>query len=239
MGRAFWFAVSRHHDHCLVNAEATDSCCGGVHTPPTSHWLSSAAPLAVFFLLAWWAVFPCGRDSAGVGIASSHGLKRGMCGGDRCSTTVQSKAVHGGDERRRVYHYVSNRQRPAMTTDVQVPLIGVGGIGTGKDAYEKIRAGASLVQVLYGCSVSRLSVDSHVRVVGCAFCLTFFASRVFFFLVLFGCLFCAVLSLPRPTVCETQVALSLGVRMVHVVHFATFGLWYECESLPCGYRRRR
>eukprot|EP00904_Undaria_pinnatifida_P010022 jgi/Undpi1/614/HiC_scaffold_10.g04078.m1 len=32
-------------------------------------------------------------------------------------------------------------------TNGKVPLIGVGGVGTGKDAYEKIRAGASLVQV--------------------------------------------------------------------------------------------
>ncbi|CAN0193944.1 unnamed protein product, partial [Laminaria digitata] len=31
-----------------------------------------------------------------------------------------------------------------------VPLIGVGGVGTGQDAYEKIRAGASLVQVRIG-----------------------------------------------------------------------------------------
>lgn len=29
----------------------------------------------------------------------------------------------------------------------QVPLIGVGGVGTGQDAYDKIRAGASLIQV--------------------------------------------------------------------------------------------
>lgn len=29
----------------------------------------------------------------------------------------------------------------------QVPLIGVGGVGTGQQAYDKIRAGASLVQV--------------------------------------------------------------------------------------------
>ncbi|CAN0426130.1 unnamed protein product, partial [Scytosiphon promiscuus] len=29
----------------------------------------------------------------------------------------------------------------------QVPLIGVGGVGTGQEAYDKIRAGASLVQV--------------------------------------------------------------------------------------------
>ena len=31
--------------------------------------------------------------------------------------------------------------------DGQVPLIGVGGIGSGADAYEKIRSGASLVQL--------------------------------------------------------------------------------------------
>jgi dihydroorotate dehydrogenase len=29
----------------------------------------------------------------------------------------------------------------------QVPIIGVGGVSTGKDAYEKIRAGASLIQL--------------------------------------------------------------------------------------------
>lgn len=30
----------------------------------------------------------------------------------------------------------------------KVPLIGVGGVATGREAYQKIRAGASLVQVL-------------------------------------------------------------------------------------------
>jgi dihydroorotate dehydrogenase len=37
-------------------------------------------------------------------------------------------------------------------TKGKVPLIGVGGVATGADAYEKIRAGASLVQV-YSCLV--------------------------------------------------------------------------------------
>ncbi|CAN0418532.1 unnamed protein product [Ectocarpus sp. 12 AP-2014] len=32
-------------------------------------------------------------------------------------------------------------------TKGKVPLIGVGGVGTGQEAYDKIRAGASLVQV--------------------------------------------------------------------------------------------
>jgi dihydroorotate dehydrogenase len=32
-------------------------------------------------------------------------------------------------------------------TGGQIPLIGVGGIGSGADAYERIRAGASLVQI--------------------------------------------------------------------------------------------
>lgn len=32
-------------------------------------------------------------------------------------------------------------------TKGQIPIIGVGGIATGLDAYEKIRAGASLVQL--------------------------------------------------------------------------------------------
>ena len=35
-------------------------------------------------------------------------------------------------------------------TDGRVPIIGTGGIFTGEDAYEKIRAGASLVQVYTG-----------------------------------------------------------------------------------------
>jgi dihydroorotate dehydrogenase len=35
----------------------------------------------------------------------------------------------------------------------RIPLIGVGGISNGKDAYDKIKAGASLVQ-LYTGSVS-------------------------------------------------------------------------------------
>ena len=29
----------------------------------------------------------------------------------------------------------------------QIPIIGVGGVSSGKDAYEKIKAGASLVQI--------------------------------------------------------------------------------------------
>lgn len=57
-----------------------------------------------------------------------------------------------GDERTSV----SNRQRPTLMIDAQVPLIGVGGIGTGKDAYEKIRAGASLVQVLSHYSINSI-----------------------------------------------------------------------------------
>ena len=35
-------------------------------------------------------------------------------------------------------------------TNGQIPLIGVGGISTGKDVYEKIKAGASLVQLYTG-----------------------------------------------------------------------------------------
>ncbi|TMW57114.1 hypothetical protein Poli38472_003039 [Pythium oligandrum] len=37
-------------------------------------------------------------------------------------------------------------------TDGQIPLIGVGGVSTGKDVYDKIKAGASLVQ-MYSCMV--------------------------------------------------------------------------------------
>lgn len=32
-------------------------------------------------------------------------------------------------------------------TSGNVPIIGVGGVGSGRDAYEKIKAGASLIQV--------------------------------------------------------------------------------------------
>ena len=32
-------------------------------------------------------------------------------------------------------------------TEGSIPLIGVGGVSSGKDAYEKIKAGASIVQV--------------------------------------------------------------------------------------------
>ena len=38
--------------------------------------------------------------------------------------------------------------RLCRLTDGQVPLVGVGGISSGADAYARIRAGASLVQVL-------------------------------------------------------------------------------------------
>lgn len=37
-------------------------------------------------------------------------------------------------------------------TKGKIPLIGVGGVATGKDAYEKIKAGATLVQ-MYSCMV--------------------------------------------------------------------------------------
>jgi dihydroorotate dehydrogenase len=32
-------------------------------------------------------------------------------------------------------------------TDGQIPIIGVGGVGSGHDVYAKLKAGASLVQV--------------------------------------------------------------------------------------------
>ena len=53
---------------------------------------------------------------------------------------------------------------PSIVSPVgQVPLIGVGGVGTGKDAYEKIRAGASLVQVriVRSDAVSLLNLCCH------------------------------------------------------------------------------
>ena len=43
-------------------------------------------------------------------------------------------------------------RRTAQRTEGQFPLIGCGGIGSGADAYAKIRAGATLVQ-LYSAMV--------------------------------------------------------------------------------------
>lgn len=37
-------------------------------------------------------------------------------------------------------------------TNGRIPLVGVGGVASGKDAYDKIRAGATLVQ-MYSCLV--------------------------------------------------------------------------------------
>jgi dihydroorotate dehydrogenase len=41
-----------------------------------------------------------------------------------------------------------------LLTDGKIPLIGVGGIANGEQAYEKIKAGASLIQ-LYSAMVYR------------------------------------------------------------------------------------
>ena len=44
-----------------------------------------------------------------------------------------------------------------------VPIIGVGGISSGKDAYEKIKAGASLVQLYTGLMYKGPPVVSKIK----------------------------------------------------------------------------
>ena len=49
-------------------------------------------------------------------------------------------------------HYLSNKLIKEMfnLTGGKIPIIGVGGVNSGRDAYEKIKAGASLVQIYTG-----------------------------------------------------------------------------------------
>jgi dihydroorotate dehydrogenase len=47
-------------------------------------------------------------------------------------------------------------------TDGQVPLIGVGGIASGEEAYDKIRAGASAVQLYTGLAYHGLSLAADI-----------------------------------------------------------------------------
>ena len=49
-------------------------------------------------------------------------------------------------------------------TEGKIPLIGVGGIFTAQDAYERIRAGASLVQVYTGMVYEGPFVARHINV---------------------------------------------------------------------------
>jgi dihydroorotate dehydrogenase len=48
-------------------------------------------------------------------------------------------------------------------TEGTIPIIGVGGISSGKDAYEKLRAGASLVQVYSGMIYKGPGMVSKIR----------------------------------------------------------------------------
>ncbi|CAN0194682.1 unnamed protein product, partial [Hapterophycus canaliculatus] len=48
---------------------------------------------------------------------------------------------------RDMYRLTKGKASRAQCQPGCVPLIGVGGVGTGQEAYDKIRAGASLVQV--------------------------------------------------------------------------------------------
>ena len=50
-----------------------------------------------------------------------------------------------------------DRYAPAL------PLIGVGGVTTGRDAYSKIRHGASLVQVYSALSIDGPSVVANIK----------------------------------------------------------------------------
>jgi dihydroorotate dehydrogenase len=48
-------------------------------------------------------------------------------------------------------------------TKGQIPLIGVGGISNGKDAYERIKAGASLVQLYSGITYEGIGVATRIH----------------------------------------------------------------------------
>lgn len=48
-------------------------------------------------------------------------------------------------------------------TNGRIPLIGVGGVATGRDAYEKIRAGASLVQLYSSLALEGPAVVPRVK----------------------------------------------------------------------------
>lgn len=45
----------------------------------------------------------------------------------------------------------------------KVPIIGVGGVQSGEDAYEKIRAGASLIQILTVLTYNGPSVIQKIK----------------------------------------------------------------------------
>lgn len=50
-----------------------------------------------------------------------------------------------------------------LLTQGRIPLIGVGGIATGRDAYEKILAGASLVQMYSSMVYDGPTCITHVK----------------------------------------------------------------------------
>ena len=50
-----------------------------------------------------------------------------------------------------------------VLTDGDVPIIGVGGVGSGRDAYDKLRAGASLVQIYSMMVYEGPGVVSRIR----------------------------------------------------------------------------
>ena len=50
-----------------------------------------------------------------------------------------------------------------VLTDGNVPIVGVGGVGSGRDAYDKLRAGASLVQIYSMMVYEGLGVVSRIR----------------------------------------------------------------------------
>ena len=45
----------------------------------------------------------------------------------------------------------------------RVPIIGVGGISSGQDAYEKIRAGATMVQIMTSLTYSGPPIVSKIK----------------------------------------------------------------------------
>lgn len=73
------------------------------------------------------------------------------CASDYCCSShkIETGGLSGAPVRDLSTQVLSDMYK--LTNGV-IPLIGVGGVSTGKDAYEKIRAGATLVQ-MYSCMV--------------------------------------------------------------------------------------
>ena len=75
-----------------------------------------------------------------------------------------SKRETGGLSGRPVFRLSTDMLKAVRTlTHGQVPLVGVGGVSSGRDAYEKIRCGASLVQLYTGLTYGGPSLIPRIK----------------------------------------------------------------------------